>query len=249
MDIWSACKDAVIPKRLEGELIRVVESQEQIATNALVDNLEEQALLEQLLEVSKPPAPPETSGLDYLLASPFRYPPLRHGSRFGTRHEASLFYGALDLSAALAETAFYRLVFWSGMALPPPGGKLTTEHTVFGAHYRVERGLRLHDEPFLPFQDQLTNPGSYVDTQRLGQQLRTAAIDAFEYRSARDPEHGINIALFHGRAFANPKPVWKQFWLCDIRPDGVAFYNKAYGTRQYQRELFLVDGELPAPSV
>ena len=149
MDIWAACRDAVAPKPLAGELIRMVESQEQIATNALVDSLEEQSLLEEMLEASKPPTPAETAGLHYLLATPFRYPPLRHGSRFGVRQEPSLFYGSIDLSAALAETAYYRFVFWSGMEEPPPGGRLITEHTVFAALYAAARGLCLYEEPFL----------------------------------------------------------------------------------------------------
>ena len=55
MDIWADCRDAVVPVALEGELIRFVESQEKIATNALVDNLDEQWLLEEMLEASKPP--------------------------------------------------------------------------------------------------------------------------------------------------------------------------------------------------
>ncbi len=46
MDIWAAYKDQITPQTLSGEIIRVVENQEQIATNSLVDNLDEQAQLE-----------------------------------------------------------------------------------------------------------------------------------------------------------------------------------------------------------
>jgi hypothetical protein len=72
----------------------MVESQQQIATSSLVDDLAEQALLEELIERSKPPLRSGTERLHYLLATPFRYPPLRHGSRFGGRFEPSLLYGA-----------------------------------------------------------------------------------------------------------------------------------------------------------
>lgn len=249
MDIWVACKDAVAPQRLAGELARMVESQEQVATNALVDSLEEQSLLEQMLEASKPAILSETAHLHYLLATPFRYPPLRHGSRFGTRHEPGLFYGSKDLSAALAETAYYRLLFWSGMEAAPPAGRLTTEHTAFGARYSAARGLLLHAEPFLRYQERLLDPQDYADTQKLGRSMRAAGIEAFEYRSARDPDSGMNIGLYRARAFAHPQPLWQEPWLCETRADRVAFYNKAQGTRLYQREQFLVAGELPAPAV
>jgi len=41
----------------------------------IVDSAAEQEALESLLEAGKPALPDATSGLDYLLATPFRYPP------------------------------------------------------------------------------------------------------------------------------------------------------------------------------
>jgi len=249
MDIWAACRDVAAPGPLDGELVRIVESQEKIATNAIVENLEEQSLLEELLESSKPAERPDAARLHYLLSTPFRYPPLKHGSRFATRYAPSLFYGSRDLKPALAETAYYRLLFWSGMKVPPPSGKLTTEHTAFGARYSVETGLRLQEAPFHPYRERLTDPASYDDSQQLGNSMREAGVEAFEYPSARDPENGINIALFHPRAFAHPQPLWQEPWLCETTNEGVSFYNKLYGTQRYQLELFLVDGHLPLPAV
>ena len=249
MDVWAACREAAAPGPLEGELVRIVESQEKIATNAIVESLEEQALLEELLEASKPTAVPEAAGLHYLLSTPFRYPPLKHGSRFGTRYAPSLFYGSRDLTPALAETAYYRLVFWSGMKTPPPSGKLTTEHTAFGARYSVGTGLRLQEAPFVAYHERLTDPADYSHTQALGSSMRTAGIEAFEYASARDPENGVNIALFHPDAFSCPQPLWQEPWLCETANEGVSFYNKAYGTRRYPTEVFLIEGQLPSPAV
>jgi hypothetical protein len=248
MDIWAACREAVDPSRHQGELLRMVESQEQIATRALVDDLAEQALLEQLLEQSKPPLPAGSGHLDYLLASPFRYPPLEYGSRFGSRFEPSLFYGALETSSVLAETAFYRLVFWSGMSLPPPAGRLTTEHTLFAANYDTEQGLSLHLPPFDNYREYLTNPSSYAATQLLGSEMRAAGIELFIYRSARDPQGGLNIGLFNATPFIDGRSTWKQAWLCDVSDDEVAFYNVSLGTTVFKRELFLVDEKLPAPA-
>ena len=78
---------------------------------------------------------------------------------------------------------------------------------------------------------------------------RAAGIEAFEYISARDPEKGINIALFHPGAFSRPQPLWQEPWLCETTSEGVSFYNKLYGTQRYRLEIFLVDGHLPLPAV
>ena len=93
---WAACLAQVKPHPISGTLLRLVESQEQVATNQLVSSLERQAVLEGLLEATKPRLRVGTEHLHYLLATPFRYPPLKHGSRFGTRSAPSLFYGALQ---------------------------------------------------------------------------------------------------------------------------------------------------------
>ena len=248
MDIWAACKDSAQIATLSGTAIRVVESQEQIATNALVDDLAEQALLETLLEQAKPPAPRDTRGLHYLLTTPFRYPPLRHGSRFGSRNEPSLFYGAVQLRTALAETAYYRFLFWHGMATPPPSGKLVTAHTVFGAAYRSERGLRLQDPPFDAFRERIANPASYTDTQLLGQNLRAAGVEAIQFPSARDPEAGLNVALFTPKALRRKQPTFQQQWLCDTDGERVMFYSPGEASRLYPTGDFLVNGRLPQPA-
>lgn len=109
---WEACLAQTKTLRLSGQLLRLVESQEQVATNQLVSSLDRQAVLEDLLETTKPHLRPGTERLDYLLATPFRYPPLKHGSRFGTRSAPSLFYGALKTGTVLAEAAYYRFLFW-----------------------------------------------------------------------------------------------------------------------------------------
>ena len=71
MNIWTTLREEVTFSAIEGEAIRVVESQEQVATNSLVDSLAEQSLLEEMLERSKPPLPADAEGLHYLPATPF----------------------------------------------------------------------------------------------------------------------------------------------------------------------------------
>lgn len=250
MDIWAHCGDEATITPLSGEIVRIVESQGQAATLRLVDTLAEQAQLEDLLEASKPSAAPDTAQLDYLLATPFRYPPLRHGSRFATREEPSLFYGARRTGTVLAEAAYYRLVFWEGMAQPPEQARLHTEHTVFAAAFRLKQGLRLQDGPFAAYTARISHPGCYADAQQLGHALREQGIEGFEYRSARDPQAGINLALFTPRALVRRKPRWQQAWLCETSAQGVVFRNKAGGgIAHFAREVFLVGGGLPQPAL
>ena len=51
MDIWQQCAGERQVRPLRGKLLRMVESQAQVATSQLVDNLAEQALLEDLLAI------------------------------------------------------------------------------------------------------------------------------------------------------------------------------------------------------
>ncbi|MGY3822375.1 hypothetical protein [Acinetobacter haemolyticus] len=76
-NLWQSCEGNKQVSPLSGTLYRLVESQEQIATRQLVDTLEEQALLEDMLELVKPPYPPKSEHLHYLFKTPFRYPPLK----------------------------------------------------------------------------------------------------------------------------------------------------------------------------
>lgn len=249
VDIWAAASgtDRIAP--LGGRLLRLVESQEQVASNRLVDTLEEQALLETLLEAAKPPMPAAARGLHYLLATPFRYPPLRHGSRFGGRFEPSLFYAAKTLRPVLAEAAYYRVLFWSGMAIAP-AGPLTTQHSLFGARWRCRRGVRLHAPPFDAWSAVLTDPADYAATQQVGSAMRQAGIEAFEYRSARDRDGGINVALFTPTAFVGKRPDYVQSWLCETNESGVRFYSVEVGeVSAFGLEQFLVEGKLPAPAL
>jgi hypothetical protein len=246
--IWAACSSRAKPALLAGEAYRLVESQEQVATNALVRTLAEQALLEDLIEASKPPLPEPVRGLHYLLATPFRYPPLPWGSRFGNRFEPSLFYASRSSATCLAESAYYRCVFWSGMATPP-SAPLDTRHTLFAVPLRAARGLRLQHEPFDEFAAELTHRRDYAATQALGTALRAAGVDAIEYTSARDPEAGTNVALFAPAALGATRPTILDEWLCSTGAEAVTYYSRTGGGFcAFRRQTFLVDGELPLPA-
>ena len=247
-DIWATCSARAAPVTLLGEIFRIVESQEQVATNSLVRTLAEQALLEDLIEASKPALPGPALGLHYLLATPFRYPPLPWGSRFGRRFEPSLFYAARTPDTVLAEGAYYRFLFWSGMATPP-SAPLDTRHTLFSVTINTRQGLQLQAPPFDEFAPAITDRRRYAATQALGSAMREQGIEAFEYLSARDPQRGINVALFAPTAFATAKPTILDEWLCQTSANRVSYYSRpGGGIRAFGREQFLVDGQLPLPA-
>lgn len=209
----------------------------------------EQALLEDLIEASKPPLPASAEGLHYLLATPFRYPPLPYGSRFSSRFEPGLFYAARSSDTTLAESAYYRFVFWSGMAQPPPA-PLHTRHTMFTVDVQTRRGLQLQAPPFDAYTADLTHRSQYTATQALGTALRSAGIEAFEYRSARDPQGGIDVALFTPTALASRKPAILEEWLCETDGDRVSYYSRhGGGIREFPFHTYTVEGVLPMPAV
>lgn len=242
---WAASLAEAKPLRLSGLLLRLVESQEQVATNQLVSSLDRQVVLEEMLEATKPRMRAGTERLHYLLATPFRYPPLKHGSRFGGRSEPSLFYGALETRTVLAETAYYRFLFWHGM-VTPPAGKLDTQHTLFGAAYYTNKGLQLQALPFVTHSDVLCSPSDYGASQALGTDMRAAGVEAFEFISARDPEGGINVALFTGAALSGNDPVFQAAWLCELTGEYVRFHAAHSQTLYtFAIDTFLVAGKLP----
>src|SRR5437867_13295036 len=138
--IWTRCAGTSEIRRLAAEPWRVVESQHQISTRKLVDSDDEQAALEAILEHYKPPRA-DGERLHYLLFTPFRYPPLRHGSRFGSRAENGIWYGSRTRATAFAEKAYYLLLFLEGTTaeLTP----LETDVSIFQAAYDTRRGVDL----------------------------------------------------------------------------------------------------------
>lgn len=229
-----------------GVLKRMVENQEQKVTVALVDDLEEHEILEAMLEDSKPPLPKDLRRLDYLLQTPWRYPPLRWGSRFGRRHEPSLFYGSLTLSALFAEAAYYRLVFLEGMTVPFRD-RVISQHTIFDARYQTSAGYDLTHPPFSRRSSVLVHKSDYTACQSLGTVLRESATELLLFQSARAVDKDLNIALFVPRALRSRKHINPQHGLCESRTDRIQF-RFSNEVHTYDREMFLQEGRLPAPA-
>lgn len=213
LPIWTpdALSSEVVP--VSGAFWRLVEAQHQVSTMKLVETSEEQALLESLLDETKPELPPEARGLDYLLATPFRYGAVYpHGSRFRRAGRTpGVFYAAAGVATAVAEMAFYRLLFYTeSPATPLPANP--ADYTAFAARIATPRGIDLSREPFARDRAAFEHPTEYAPCQSLAETARAAKIDAILYRSVRDPGHGMNIALLNAGAFAHREPTERQSW-------------------------------------
>lgn len=249
--IWMRCAGVSEARPLKLDVVRVVESQWKNATRKLVDSDEEQALLEGLIDRVKPPAPEGRpfEGLHYLLSTPFRHPPLRNGSRFGRRTERGIFYGSRAIETALAEVAYYRLVFLEGTSADL--GLVEIDLTSFEVGARTTRGIDLTRVPFAAHDDVLTSRTAYETTQQLGEEMRAAGIEAFVFRSARDPLGGENIGLLEP-CFASKKPRRLEGWTClatktrvELRKANVLAERRL----SFERSAFEVEGKLPVPAI
>jgi RES domain len=250
-ELWLELDGSSRLRRLELRAWRVVESQSMISTRKLVDSLEEQALLEELVDRVKPPLPawPKLKGLHFLLSTPFRHPPLRNGSRFGTRFEPGIWYGSRGLGTAFAEVAYYRLVFLEGTT-----AKLTAiqvELSAFRAEVRTLRGVDLTKPPFDAHVGAISSKTHYDVSQALGLAMRASGVEVFVYESARDRERGSNVGLFVP-AFAAKTPSLPESWLCRAERQRVEITKKDLLKRRqlvFARAEFLVDGKLPSPAL
>ncbi|MEZ4422769.1 MAG: RES family NAD+ phosphorylase [Gemmatimonadota bacterium] len=247
-DIWTRCAGATRLAALDASPWRVVEAQHLVSTRKLVDSAAEQEVLEDLLDGAKPPDP-AAGRRHYLLSTPFRYPPLPWGSRFGGRQERGIWYGADTVRTALAETAYYRLLFLEGTAADLPA--LSSEHTVFRVGLRTDRGVDLTRPPFDRHRDVLASPVDYTATQALGSAMRADGVEVARYRSARDVEGGTALAVFTPSVFGRHRPREFESWYVTSTRAAVEMLRRDFFRRdvlRFPRADFLVDGALPRPA-
>ena len=198
---------------------RIVEAQHVASTMKLVDNATEQDILETLLEMSKPALPDGSEQLDYLLATPFRYDPLRQGSRFRAVTDPGVFYGAGTVRTACAEIGFAR---WKFLIEAVDLTKIEpVAHTAFRTAAQTT-AVNLQMAPFDRDAAQWMHPDDYSATQSFARVARQAGIGAIVYRSVRDRDDGWCAALLTPAAFAHKKPYpATQTWWLAVHPDEV----------------------------
>lgn len=206
-------------KKLDG--YRIVENQEYNSTYSLVDDRSEHELLEEMIEDSKPPKPIDCSVDDYLLFTPFRYPPLKDATRFGKVTERSPFYGSEKLYAAFAEKAYRLEKFDSDTEANFPNRNLPFTSFKFAAN--ANSCLNVLEAPFDKYIDRIHNPVSYDDSQALGAEIRRHTIQACLFQSVRCSDTR-NIAIFDPSIFTKKSYDQKQ-WSCLIGQTEITFIH------------------------
>lgn len=192
---------------------RVVEGQHIVSTRKVVETQAEQALLEEILEQTKPSVPREAESVHYLLYTPFRYnAPYPVGSRFRRAGSTEgVFYASEQIRTALAEHCHYRLKFFQespDAVLPRHQERLT----VFSIDYRSNRVLDLTAPPFVKDRAVWTHASDYQATQAFADTARQAGAEIIRYESVRDIKQGINVALLSPTAFHSKTPKTMQTW-------------------------------------
>lgn len=220
---------------LAGTCWRLVEAQHRVSTLKLVDTVEEQAIIEEQIQATKPPLPSEAERLHYLLSTPFRYgAPYPTGSRFRRAGLTDgVFYAAEQPHTAVAEMVFYRLLFYAeSPGTPWPAN--AAEYTAFSAAYGTSRGGDLSLGKLAKGRARWMHLTDYSGCQALADVARAANIEAIRYISVRDPKHGSNVALLTHKAFTKTKPVSQQTWhirlsstgaqaVCELPKTGITF--------------------------
>jgi hypothetical protein len=221
---------------------RLVEAQHHVSTLKLVDSLAEQSALENLIEKAKPLVPVECRGLHYLLSTPFRYDaPYPVGSRFRRAgRTAGVFYAAESPETAVAEMAFYRLLFFAeSPSTPWPVNP--SEYTAFSAAVRTKRALDLTLAPLNAASILWRDPVEYGPCQALADMCREAGAETLRYEAVRDPEGRAAVAVLTCGAFAKPQPLGRQTWkiglgstgahaICEFPPARIEFDREAFAS-------------------
>ena len=220
--IWTPDALSSEARAYRGRCWRLVEAQHRVSTLKLVDSLDEQAILEDLIEDTKPPIPPECRHLDYLLSTPFRYgAPYPRGSRFRRAGRTlGVYYASEQVHTAVAEMAFYRLLFFAESPVTPWPSD-AGEYTAFVAAVATERCIDLTAAPLARDSARWTHATDYAATQAIADAARAAAIEIIRSRSVRDPDGGTNVALLTCRAFAEARPIERQTWRIRLSASGI----------------------------
>jgi hypothetical protein len=230
-------------RALAGVCWRLVEAQHHVSTLKLVDSVDEQELLEELIEATKPAVPPECRGLHYLLATPFRYAAVYpSGSRFRRAGlTEGVFYASESARTAVAEMAFYRLLFFAESP-DTPWPANPAEYTAFSAAYAAKKAIDLTAGKYSADKALWMHPTDYGPCQAFADAARAANLEIIRYTSVRDPGHGANIALLTCRAFAKRKPIELQSWRIRLSDAGVhAICEAPKSGITFGREAFAID--------
>lgn len=244
----SALRSTIInrPVCYNKDVFRIVETQEDAATMALMKNIEKQTALESLLDEYKPPyADQQLQYRHYLIASPFRYPPLPWGSRFGQRFEKSYFYASESSATCIAESVYYRFVFFAGKAsdfsMP-----VLTEHCLFSLFVASDACADFTQVTDSNLLSAIVSPDDYSQTHKIGRECRNNNIHIIRYPSARDTV-GINLAIDNPEVIKSNEPLQKRKVMMQINQsrDRITVKTDKNFPVIFTQAQFTVDGTFP----
>jgi hypothetical protein len=227
-------------RALAGTCWRLVEAQHHVSTLKLVDSVDEQALLEDLIEATKPPVPPECRNLHYLLSTPFRYGAVHTtGSRFRRAGlSEGVFYASEEPETAVAEVAFHRLLFFAESP-DTPWPANAAEYTAFSTRYATRKAIDLTRGRYKAVTGLWMHPNDYSHCQAFAETARAAKVEVIRYASVRDIARRMNLALLTCRVFTEPNPLAQQTWhirlsetgvqaICEVPKLGITFARESF---------------------
>ena len=196
---------------------RVIEGQHRPSTMRIVDTDNEQAVLEQVLETSKPPVPQECLHLDYQFWSPFRYGNYPRASRFRRAGlTPGVWYGSEAPITAVAESIWGALRFFAASP-DTPMPRWPVEHTAVQAEISTPFCADLAGSDWVNAGN-WDDPDDYSECLDLADRVRAAGAEAIRYASVRHPGHAANLAVLTCTAFARPAPIAFQTWHILLKP-------------------------------
>jgi hypothetical protein len=172
----------------------------------LVDSVDEQALLEEMLDASKPPVPIACQHLHYLQYTPFRYP-ARHATRFRAKGDRrGVYYASESVKTCATEVAFYRVLFYLESPETTPSPR-PFEMTAF----RTTVGGRSVDVSLLGDPAPHADPIDYAAPHILAKAVRSAEGQIIRFPSVRD-KGGTNLAVLNCAAFRSGIEKTQGWW-------------------------------------
>ncbi len=208
---------------------RIVESDLHIATVKITGSLEDQMRLEELIDTVKPKVANQAQ--HYLITTPFRYPPLKYGSRYGTQSMRSFFYASLKPETCLVECAYYRFVFLNDLTVPFDE-PLNNNFLLFSVSISSLKGLDLTATHYEDINERLVDSNDYTLTQKIGQwAFIEQDFNLLKFPSARH-QNGINYAIAKVQCIKSRKPKIHSRMACVSNQEQVIF--------QYQDQLIKI---------
>jgi hypothetical protein len=205
---------------------RLIDAQYHVSLRKLADSIAEQEMLEGLVDATKPAVPVECRGLDALLSTPFRYALYPNGSRFRRAgYTPGVYYAAEDARVAVAETAFYRLLFFAESP-DTPWPVNPFECTGFSVEVSSLRSLDLTEPPFDVDAAVWRHPVKYSRCQKFADSARMDGAEILRYWSARSPG-GVCVAVLTCAAFSERHPRDYETWRIGVSRTG------AYAIREF----------------